>query len=47
MPAKAGIHVRMRCKAEENLDSGPGSSGQAYAGMTNYSQDFSLPVAAA
>jgi hypothetical protein len=22
MPAKAGIHLRMRCKAKENLDSG-------------------------
>jgi hypothetical protein len=22
MPATAGIHLRMRCKAEENLDSG-------------------------
>jgi hypothetical protein len=22
MPAKAGIHLRMRCRAKENLDSG-------------------------
>jgi hypothetical protein len=22
MPAQAGIHLRMRCKAKENLDSG-------------------------
>jgi hypothetical protein len=22
MPAKAGIHLRMRCKIKENLDSG-------------------------
>ena len=30
MPAKAGIHLRFRWKAKENLDSGPGSSpGQA------------------
>ena len=25
MPAKAGIHLRTRCKAKENLDSRPGS----------------------
>jgi len=30
MPAQAGIHLRFRRKAEENLDSCPGSSpGQA------------------
>jgi len=30
MPAKAGIHLRFRWQAKENLDSGPGSSpGQA------------------
>jgi hypothetical protein len=30
MPAQAGIHLRARCKATENLDSGPGSGpGQA------------------
>ena len=30
MPAQAGIHLRFRWKAKENLDSGPGSSpGQA------------------
>jgi hypothetical protein len=30
MPGKAGIHLRFRWKAKENLDSGPGSRpGQA------------------
>ena len=41
MPAKAGIHLRFRRKAEEKLDSGPDRvRGRHYAGMTKGRDDF-------
>jgi len=43
MPAKAGIHLRMFCKAKKNLDSGPGS-GPGQALRRNDGRKSRLPV---
>jgi hypothetical protein len=43
MPAKAGIHLRARCKAKEKLDSGPGlGPGQALPESRKGRVDFRI-----